>query len=99
LYDDYVQLVVPAGSPVQSARDLRGKRGAIGQPGSGVRLGTERLLPPGGLRPRPGPPPVSLRNRPLPPRPPDPGWPVAPRFPRRSRADCTGDPAGTTSCT
>ncbi|MFG2992881.1 TAXI family TRAP transporter solute-binding subunit [Streptomyces sp. NPDC048257] len=44
LYDDYVQLVVPAGSPVQSARDLRGKRVAIGQPGSGVRLVAERLL-------------------------------------------------------
>ncbi|MFJ3965251.1 TAXI family TRAP transporter solute-binding subunit [Streptomyces sp. NPDC090036] len=44
LYDDYVQLVVPAGSPVQSARDLRGKRVAIGQPGSGVRLVSERLL-------------------------------------------------------
>ncbi|MFJ7263808.1 TAXI family TRAP transporter solute-binding subunit [Streptomyces globosus] len=44
LYDDYVQLVVPAGSPVQSARDLRGRRVAIGQPGSGVRLISERLL-------------------------------------------------------
>ncbi|GHI87003.1 TAXI family TRAP transporter solute-binding subunit [Streptomyces xanthophaeus] len=44
LYDDYVQLVVPAGSPVQSARDLRGKRVAVGQPGSGVRLISERLL-------------------------------------------------------
>ncbi|MFJ1866358.1 TAXI family TRAP transporter solute-binding subunit [Streptomyces sp. NPDC088097] len=44
LYDDYVQLVVPAGSPVQSARDLRGKRVAIGQAGSGVRLISERLL-------------------------------------------------------
>ncbi|MGW7318158.1 TAXI family TRAP transporter solute-binding subunit [Streptomyces sp. NPDC054854] len=44
LYDDYVQLVVPAASPVQSARDLRGKRVAIGQDGSGVRLISERLL-------------------------------------------------------
>lgn len=44
LYDDYVQLVVPAGSTVQSARDLRGKRVAIGQEGSGVRLISERLL-------------------------------------------------------
>ncbi|GLW00477.1 TAXI family TRAP transporter solute-binding subunit [Streptomyces lavendulae] len=44
LYDDYVQLVVPAGSPVQSARDLRGKRVAVGQDGSGVRLISERLL-------------------------------------------------------
>ncbi|WP_234333909.1 TAXI family TRAP transporter solute-binding subunit [Streptomyces lavendulae] len=44
LYDDYVQLVVPASSPVQSARDLRGKRVAVGQDGSGVRLISERLL-------------------------------------------------------
>ncbi|MEU9105092.1 TAXI family TRAP transporter solute-binding subunit [Streptomyces xanthophaeus] len=44
LYDDYVQLVVPAGSSVQSARDLRGKRVAVGQAGSGVRLISERLL-------------------------------------------------------
>ncbi|CAM5600983.1 hypothetical protein SAVIM338S_05417 [Streptomyces avidinii] len=49
LYDDYVQLVVPAGSPVQSARDLRGKRVAIGQNGSGVRLISERLLTAAGL--------------------------------------------------
>jgi TRAP transporter TAXI family solute receptor len=51
LYDDYVQLVVPAGSPVQSARDLRGKRVAIGQAGSGVRLISERLLTAAGLDP------------------------------------------------
>ncbi|MGW6691703.1 TAXI family TRAP transporter solute-binding subunit [Streptomyces sp. NPDC054961] len=51
LYDDYVQLVVPAGSPVQSARDLRGKRVAIGQNGSGVRLISERLLTAAGLDP------------------------------------------------
>ncbi|MBT2451491.1 TAXI family TRAP transporter solute-binding subunit [Streptomyces sp. ISL-43] len=49
LYDDYVQLVVPAGSPVQSARDLRGKRVAVGQSGSGVRLVSERLLTAAGL--------------------------------------------------
>lgn len=51
LYDDYVQLVVPAGSPVQSARDLRGKRVAVGQNGSGVRLISERLLTAAGLDP------------------------------------------------
>ncbi|MFJ3925134.1 TAXI family TRAP transporter solute-binding subunit [Streptomyces sp. NPDC090022] len=44
LYDDYVQLVVPAGSPVHSTADLRGKRVAVGQPGSGVWLISERLL-------------------------------------------------------
>ncbi|MCY0930955.1 TAXI family TRAP transporter solute-binding subunit [Streptomyces sp. H27-H1] len=51
LYDDYVQLVVPAGSPVQSARDLRGKRVAVGQDGSGVRLISERLLTAASLDP------------------------------------------------
>ncbi|MFD0352731.1 TAXI family TRAP transporter solute-binding subunit [Streptomyces sp. NPDC127110] len=52
LYDDYVQLVVPAGSPVQSVRDLRGKRVAVGQDGSGVRLVSERLLTAAKLDPR-----------------------------------------------
>ncbi|MDD9379304.1 TAXI family TRAP transporter solute-binding subunit [Streptomyces sp. ZAF1911] len=51
LYDDYVQLVVPAGSPVQSTRDLRGKRVAVGQDGSGVRLISERMLTAAGLDP------------------------------------------------
>ncbi|MFG2621555.1 TAXI family TRAP transporter solute-binding subunit [Streptomyces sp. NPDC048507] len=51
LYDDYVQLVVPAGSPVQSARDLRGKRVAVGQDGSGVRLIADRLLSAAKLNP------------------------------------------------
>ncbi|MGW5850919.1 TAXI family TRAP transporter solute-binding subunit [Streptomyces sp. NPDC055254] len=60
LYDDYVQLVVPAGSPVQSARDLRGKRVAIGQPGSGVRLISERLLTAAKLDPARDITPVSI---------------------------------------
>ncbi|MEU8463585.1 TAXI family TRAP transporter solute-binding subunit [Streptomyces sp. NPDC029003] len=51
LYDDYVQLVVPAGSPVQSTRDLRGKRVAVGQDGSGVRLIADRLLSAAKLNP------------------------------------------------
>lgn len=51
LYDDYLQLVVPAGSPVQRARDLAGKRVAIGQPGSGVSLIAGRLLTAAGLDP------------------------------------------------
>ncbi|TQK51442.1 hypothetical protein FBY35_1839 [Streptomyces sp. SLBN-118] len=52
LYDDYVQLVVPRGSQVQSVRDLRGKRVAIGQAGSGVRLIAERLLTAAGIDPK-----------------------------------------------
>ncbi|MFI8293921.1 TAXI family TRAP transporter solute-binding subunit [Streptomyces sp. ms191] len=49
LYDDYVQLVVPKGSPVQSVADLRGLRVGVGQQGSGVRLIAERVLAAGGL--------------------------------------------------
>ncbi|MFI5619920.1 TAXI family TRAP transporter solute-binding subunit [Streptomyces sp. NPDC051567] len=60
LYDDYIQLVVPAGSPVQSVRDLRGKRVAVGQSGSGVRLISERLLTAAGLDPAADVTPVSL---------------------------------------
>lgn len=51
LYDDYVQLIVPRGSPVMSARDLRDKRVGIGQEGSGVRLIAERLLAAAGIDP------------------------------------------------
>jgi TRAP transporter TAXI family solute receptor len=51
LYDDYMQLVVPAGSKVRSAADLRGKRVGIGQPSSGVSLITKRLLMAAGLDP------------------------------------------------
>ncbi|MFG2996459.1 TAXI family TRAP transporter solute-binding subunit [Streptomyces sp. NPDC048340] len=60
LYDDYVQLVVPAGSPVQSAQDLRGKRVAVGQDGSGVRLISERLLTAAKLDPHRDVVPVSI---------------------------------------
>lgn len=60
LYDDYVQLVVPAGSPVQSAKDLRGKRVAVGQDGSGVRLISERMLKAAKLDPARDITPVSI---------------------------------------
>ena len=49
LYDDYVQVVVPATSSVQSIADLKGKRVAVGPEGSGVRLISERLLAAAGL--------------------------------------------------
>ncbi|MYS24519.1 hypothetical protein GA0115240_16513 [Streptomyces sp. DvalAA-14] len=49
LYDDYMQLVVPRGSPVRSARDLRGLRVGVGQADSGVNLITRRLLTAAGL--------------------------------------------------
>jgi TRAP transporter TAXI family solute receptor len=49
LYDDYVQLVVARSSDVQSVKDLRNKRVAIGQTGSGVRLIANRVLEAAGL--------------------------------------------------
>jgi hypothetical protein len=51
LYDDYVQLVVPAESPVRSVADLRGRRVGVGQAGSGVALISERVLRESGLAP------------------------------------------------
>ncbi|MFE1322017.1 TAXI family TRAP transporter solute-binding subunit [Kitasatospora phosalacinea] len=51
LYDDYMQLVVPADSPVHSVADLRGLRVGVGQPKSGVNLVTRRLLEAAGLDP------------------------------------------------
>lgn len=44
LYDDYMQLVVPADSPVHSAKDLKGRRVGVGERQSGVALVTQRLL-------------------------------------------------------
>ncbi|MDT3398545.1 TAXI family TRAP transporter solute-binding subunit [Streptomyces sp. B1866] len=49
LYDDYLQLVVPKGSPVRSVRDLRGLRVGVGQTASGVRLITGQLTGAAGL--------------------------------------------------
>ncbi|KAA6213580.1 TAXI family TRAP transporter solute-binding subunit [Streptomyces albofaciens JCM 4342] len=49
LYDDYIALVVPAGSPVRSARDLRGLRVGVGGDGSGVQLVTRHLLKAAGV--------------------------------------------------
>ncbi|MBB1253028.1 TAXI family TRAP transporter solute-binding subunit [Streptomyces alkaliterrae] len=51
LYDDYVQLIVLADSPVRSAADLRGLRVGVGQRQSGVRPVAERLLRAAGLDP------------------------------------------------
>lgn len=44
LYDDYVQLVVPNGSPITTVDQLRHMRVGIGQPGSGVALIAKRIL-------------------------------------------------------
>ncbi|TPQ15923.1 TAXI family TRAP transporter solute-binding subunit [Streptomyces sporangiiformans] len=49
LYDDYMHVVVPRASSVDSIRDLRGKKVAVGQPGSGVRLIAGHVLEAAGL--------------------------------------------------
>ena len=51
LYDDYVQVIVPRGSPVRSIADLRGRRVAIGPADSGVRLIANRVLGAAGVDP------------------------------------------------
>ncbi|MEU1406790.1 TAXI family TRAP transporter solute-binding subunit [Streptomyces sp. NPDC005728] len=52
LYDDYVQLIVPRDSKVDSVADLRHKRVATGLPNSGVRLIANRVLRAAGVDPQ-----------------------------------------------
>ncbi|MEV6107223.1 TAXI family TRAP transporter solute-binding subunit [Streptomyces sp. NPDC051940] len=49
LYDDYIQLVVPAGSDIRTAQDLAGKNVGVGTDKSGVQLIASRLLKAAGL--------------------------------------------------
>ncbi|MEV7237506.1 TAXI family TRAP transporter solute-binding subunit [Streptomyces sp. NPDC051020] len=58
LYDDYIQLVVPRDSDVQTVSDLAGKRVGVGQEGSGVRLVADRMMTAAGLDPTHGITPV-----------------------------------------
>ncbi|WP_405996840.1 TAXI family TRAP transporter solute-binding subunit [Streptomyces sp. NBC_00829] len=51
LYDNYVQLVVRANSPVRSTKALRGLRVSMGSEGSGTALIAERILKVAGLSP------------------------------------------------
>ncbi|MFJ3672942.1 TAXI family TRAP transporter solute-binding subunit [Streptomyces sp. NPDC090106] len=51
LYDDYVQLVVPPNSDIDSVQDLKGKRVSIGLPQSGVRLIANEVLEAAGIDP------------------------------------------------
>lgn len=44
VYDDFVHLVVPAGSSIRSIEDLRGRTVSLGAPGSGTALIAHRLL-------------------------------------------------------
>jgi TRAP transporter TAXI family solute receptor len=52
LYDDYVHLVVPRDSDVESVEDLKGRRVAIGLPDSGVRLIATQVLETAGIDPQ-----------------------------------------------
>jgi TRAP transporter TAXI family solute receptor len=49
LYDDYLHLVVPVGSPVQHVQDLKGLKVGIGPDHSGVQLIADGLLRAAGL--------------------------------------------------
>ncbi|GGT09452.1 TAXI family TRAP transporter solute-binding subunit [Streptomyces chromofuscus] len=49
LYDDYVHVVVPRDSDIDSVADLRGRRVAVGLPHSGVRLIATRVLRAAGI--------------------------------------------------
>jgi hypothetical protein len=51
VYDEYIHLVVRAGSALRSARDLRGRRVSVGQAGSGTEIVANRLLAVVGLDP------------------------------------------------
>jgi TRAP transporter TAXI family solute receptor len=44
LYDNYVQIVVRADSPIRSVAQLAGRRVSVGPSGSGTRLVAERIL-------------------------------------------------------
>jgi TRAP transporter TAXI family solute receptor len=50
VYDDYVHLVVRAGSSIRSAADLRGQRVSVGPAGSGTEIIASRVLDALGLR-------------------------------------------------
>jgi len=54
LYDNYVQLVVRADSPVRTLADLRGRRVSTGAAGSGTELIALRLLGVAGIDPNRG---------------------------------------------
>ncbi|WP_419998395.1 TAXI family TRAP transporter solute-binding subunit [Streptomyces boninensis] len=49
LYDDYVQLVVPADSDIKQAADLKDKRVGVGEDASGVQLIAKRLIRAAGM--------------------------------------------------
>jgi TRAP transporter TAXI family solute receptor len=52
LYDDYLHLIVPVGSPVERVSDLKGLRVGVGPDSSGVQLIADRVLRAVGLDPK-----------------------------------------------
>jgi TRAP transporter TAXI family solute receptor len=44
IYRSYVQVVAPAGSPIRTLQDLKGRRVSVGSPDSGTMVVAERLL-------------------------------------------------------
>jgi len=52
LYDSWMHVVVPAGSPVRWFADIDGRAVASGAPGSGTRFTTDRLVTVAGVRPQ-----------------------------------------------
>lgn len=59
IYDDYLHIAVRADSPIQSVRDLHGKKVAIGAPISGVEVIATRVLNVAGVTAAPDPPVMS----------------------------------------
>jgi hypothetical protein len=51
IYDDYIHLVVPAGSPIHDTTGLRGRRVSVGPDGSGTGLIAQRILTANGIDP------------------------------------------------
>ena len=51
LYDNYVQIVVPAGSRIRTIQDLRGTRISVGSPGSATSVMASAVLDVAGIQP------------------------------------------------
>jgi TRAP transporter TAXI family solute receptor len=54
IYRSYVQVVAPAGSPIRTLADLKGRRVSVGSPDSGTMVVAERLLALAGVDSRKG---------------------------------------------
>ncbi|WP_037078600.1 TAXI family TRAP transporter solute-binding subunit [Pseudonocardia spinosispora] len=65
VYENYLQLVVQAASPVHSVSELAGRTLSLGAQGSGAELIGDRLLAVTGLSPTAPRDPVTVQHRPL----------------------------------